>query len=225
MEISENELKLRWKKKRKAIYTLKDNLERLRNKVTKDLNSENEKEKLLATIVKIMLNTSERVGNKGSSKNGRFGVSQFRKKHVKVSGSLVELNYVGKSGVEHSKVFKDAKVANILKKKKDEKGIYLFCTTSGLKISPEMVNRYLAFFDITSKDIRGFNANNMVIKELKKKGLVKELKERKKVFNEIVSKISDKIGHTKATLRGQYLLPEIEESFYRMGKVSNSIKI
>lgn len=225
MEISENELKLRWQKKRKAIYTLKDNLEKLKLRVNKDLDSKNEKEKLIATVVKIMLNTSERVGNKGSSKNGRFGVSQFRKKHVKVSGSLVELSYVGKSGVVHNKVFKDAKVANILKQKKDEKGVYLFCTTTCLKISPEMVNRYLSVYDITSKDIRGFNANNMVVKELRKKGPIKELKDRKKIFNEILSKIADKIGHTKATLRGQYLLPEIEESFYDTGRVSNRIKI
>ena len=88
-----------------------------------------------------------------------------------------------------------------------------------------MVNRYLSVYDITSKDIRGFNANNMVVKELRKKGQVQELKDRKKLFNEILSKIADKIGHTKATLRGQYLLPEIEESFYATGKVSNRIKI
>lgn len=40
MEISEKELKLRWQKKRKAIYTLKDNLEKLKLRVNKDLNSE-----------------------------------------------------------------------------------------------------------------------------------------------------------------------------------------
>ena len=225
MEITEKELKIRWEKKRKAIYTLKNNLERLKLRVSKDLNSENEKQKLIATIIRIMMSTSERIGNKGSSKNGRFGVSQFRKKHIKVSGSLIDLNYIGKSGVEQHKVFKDAKVANIIKEKKAEKGVYLFSTKEGIKISPEMVNSYLINFDITSKDIRGFNANNLVIKELNKVGFVKDEKDRKKIFNEILLKISQKIGHTKATLRGQYLLPEIEQSFYSKGKVNNSIKI
>ena len=35
----------------------------------------------------------------------------------------------------------------------------------------------------------------------------------------VIRKISEKIGHTPATLRKQYLLPEIEESFYATGKI------
>ena len=55
-------LKKRWEKKRVAIYTLKDNIEKLKRKVRSDLTSSDEKNKITALIVSIMLNTSERVG-------------------------------------------------------------------------------------------------------------------------------------------------------------------
>jgi hypothetical protein len=45
-----------------------------------------------------------------------------------------------------------------------------------------------------------------------------------KIFNLSLKKIAEKIGHGSATLRGQYLLPEIEENFYANGSVGK-IKI
>jgi hypothetical protein len=64
----------------------------------------------------------------------------------------------------------------------------------------------------------------MMVKELNKYGRVKEQKDRVKIFNLSLKKIAEKIGHGSATLRGQYLLPEIEENFYANGSVGK-IKI
>jgi len=50
-------LKKRWEKKRVAIYTLKDNIEKLKRKVRVDLTTSDEKNKITALIVRIMLNT------------------------------------------------------------------------------------------------------------------------------------------------------------------------
>lgn len=213
------DLKERWEKKRIAIYTLKDSIEKLKRKIRTDLSSDNEKEKLTAAIIKIMLNTSERIGNQDSAESGHFGVTQFRKKHVEIVGNTIHLKYIGKSGVEQDKTFSDEKTANILKELKTKKHAYIFTTSDGFKIKPDRVNRYLSQFDITSKDIRGFNANRYVMAELKKLGHIKEEKMRPRTFNLVIRKIAEKIGHKPATLRGQYLLPEIEESFYGTGKV------
>jgi hypothetical protein len=100
----------------------------------------------------------------------------------------------------------------------------LFTTTDGFEIKADKVNRYLRRFDAKSKDIRGFNANRMMAAELKSRGKIKEEKDRKKVFNEALRKVSAKIGHGPATLRKQYLLPEIEEQFYKHGSIGR-IKI
>lgn len=223
-QISKKALKQRWDYKRDSIYNLRDNINRLKLQVRKDLKGKDEKDKLTALIVRIMMNTSERVGNESSADNGRFGISQLKNSHIFLRNGKIHLVYVGKSGVSHSKSFSDATSFTILKALKKRNKNYLFVTTDGFKIKPDRVNRYLNNFGAKSKDIRGYNANHLMICELKKFGIVKEQKERTKIFNLSLKKVSQKIGHSSATLRKHYLLPEIEENFYAKGSVGK-IKI
>jgi len=212
----EKEIKQRWDTKRNSIYNLQSNINRLKRKVRQDLFSMNEKDRLTALVIRIMLLTSERVGNETSATNGHFGVSQFKNKHIKVMGNRVILDYVGKSGVEHEKTFVDETSAMIIKDLLRRRNEYLFTTKDGFRIKPDRVNRYLSDFDATSKDIRGFNANRLMLMELNRIGFTQE-KDRPKVFNAALRKIGTKVGHGAATLRKHYLLPEIETTFYRYG--------
>ena len=107
-QISKRKLKQRWDYKRDSIYNLRDNIKRLKLQVRKDLKGRDEKQKLTALIVRIMMNTSERVGNEGSASNGRFGISQLKNTHIFLRNGKIHLIYVGKSGVSHSKSFSDA---------------------------------------------------------------------------------------------------------------------
>jgi DNA topoisomerase-1 len=225
MEVKEYDIEKRWESKRSAIYNLKDNIERLKRTLRADLDSSDEATKLTAAVIRIMMATSERIGNEESAKNGHFGITGFKKKHISVEGNKINLDYIGKSGVEHEKCFSDEKVASILKSLLKRKSEYVFTTEDGFRIKSDKVNRYLKRFDAKSKDIRGFNSNRMMVLELNKYGYVKEEKDRKKIFNESLKKVASKIGHGAATLRKQYLLPEIEEQFYSSGKLRKSIKI
>lgn len=219
----DKELKNRWNSKRESIYNLKSNINRLKSNVRKDLFSQNEKDRLTALVIRIMMITSERVGNVDSAINGHFGVTQFKPKHIRITGNRVTLNYVGKSGVKHEKSFVDettsVMLSNLLKRRNE----YVFTTEQGFRIKPDRVNRYLSRFDAKSKDIRGFNANRMMVMELNRIGKTEE-KQRPKVFNQALRKISEKVGHGASTLRNQYLLPEIEQQFYKHGSVGR-IKI
>jgi hypothetical protein len=136
-----------------------------------------------------------------------------------VVGSRIRLNYVGKSGVEHEKDFSDLICAQLLKKLRIRNNEFIFTTEDGFRIRPDRVNRYLKRFNVKSKDIRGFNANRMMVLELNRIGKVREEKERSKLFNQALRKIAEKIGHGAPTLRKHYLLPEIEENFYKTGSV------
>ena len=215
----EQEIKQRWATKRNAIYNLKNNLERLKRRVKIDLYSPDEKDRITALIVRTMLNTSERIGNEESASNGHFGITQFKKNHVKELGNRIKLNYVGKSGVEHDKDFSCPITAQLLKKLRIRNNEFIFTTEDGFRIRPDRVNRYLKQFDVKSKDIRGFNANRMMVLELNRIGKVTEEKARPKVFNAALRKIAERIGHGAPTLRKHYLLPEIEENFYRTGSI------
>jgi DNA topoisomerase-1 len=227
MEVKEYDIEKRWESKRDSIYNLRDKVERLKRKVRSDLYSSDDKTRLTALVVRIMMLTSERVGNSESASNGHFGVTGFKRKHVDVEGNKVILTYTGKSGVEHEKTFSDATAAMMIRdliKRAKSPNAPLFVTTDGFEIKADKVNRYLRRFDAKSKDIRGFNANRLMVVELKSRGKIKEEKDRKKVFNEALRKVSAKIGHGPSTLRKQYLLPEIEEKFYAHGSIGK-IKI
>lgn len=218
-QISKRKLKARWDYKRDSIYNLRDNINRLKLQVRKDLKSTDEKNKLTALVVRIMMNTSERVGNDVSAENGRFGITQLKNTHIFLRNGKIHFIYVGKSGVSHSKSFSDATSYNILKTLKKRNKDYLFITSDGFRIKPDRVNRYLSNFGSKSKDIRGYNANNIMVCELRKFGNVKLQNDRTKIFNLSLKKVSQKIGHSSATLRKHYLLPEIEENFYSKGSV------
>lgn len=223
-EISEEELLERWSHKRAAIQILSNSIHKLRNAVTRDLKSDNEKVFLSALVIRIMDITGERPGNDESAVNGHYGVTGIKKEHVRVDGNKITLEYVGKSGVEHEKSFSNETVAKALKtaiKKSPTKDV--FVTSDYFEIKPDRINRILSEYQITNKDLRGYKCNKLVTDKLKDVlSLTPEPIDeviRKKLFLKILTDVSKKIGHGRATLRTHYLLPEIEEQFIMKGKV------
>ena len=218
-EATPQELKKRWDKKRDSIKELQKNISKLRNKVTSDMSSSDEKTQIIATIIRIIEKTGERVGNEQSKLDGHFGITNLRKKHIKINGSSITLNYVGKSGMKHDVTITDAKAASILKKLMKRDSNEVFVTEDGLSIKAPQVNSYLADFNITAKDLRGYKCNKLMTEKLRKIKKPETDAEIKKVFNEVLREVAEIIGHTPGILRKNYLLPEIEEDFYGGKKV------
>lgn len=213
----------RWKKKKERITQLSNNIQKLRNKVSRDLNSDDEKEFLTALVIAIMDKTGERVGNDASAGNGHFGVTGFTKKHVNVIGSKVILDYKGKSGVDHEKDFSDEKIASSLKKAiKRSPSKLIFTTSDNFHIKGDRINRYLESFGISSKNLRGYFANQNIIKLLKredKKEQPENEKQRKKIFNRVLKQTAQLVGHGSPTLRKHYLIPEIPIEYIEKGNI------
>src|SRR3712207_809212 len=60
------------------------------------------REKVLATVVRLLETTLIRVGNEEYARQNRsFGLTTMRNRHVDVSGSTVRFHFRGKSGKEH----------------------------------------------------------------------------------------------------------------------------
>ncbi len=179
-EYTPAEIKARWDKKKLQIETLSNNIRKLKYNISLDLKGGSEKNFLKALVVALQISTGERIGNKLSSKNGHFGVTYFKKKHFKIEGNKIHLKYVGKSGVEHEKIFTDEKLATGLKKAMaNSKSKYVFETSDGFRVKGDSINRYLSEFGIRSKDIRGYSSNNWMIQKLKNIELPKEDSEEK----------------------------------------------
>ena len=163
--------------------------------------------------------TAERVGNPASAKDGHFGVTGWQKKHMTINGSKITVKYVGKSGVKQDKSFTDKRLATMLKKCMSSGGKTLLTTGDGVPIGSAQVNRYLKDFGITAKDIRGYRANDLMVKILKATKTPSTPEERKKTFKEAIKEVAAAVGHQQATLKQHYLLPGVEESYIKSGSV------
>lgn len=226
---AENPNSPRWKKKKESIRELSNTIHQLRVNVGRDMQSEDEKTALTALAVAIMDRTAERVGNDDSADNGHFGVTGFQKNHIRVLGNKAHLDYVGKSGTKHDKSISDLRIAKALKRAiKNAPGKFVFETKDGFRVKSDKVNRYLEKFNISAKDIRGYNANRWIIDILKKKdgqwqlfesNPEKAKKERKKIFNKAIKETAIRVGHGAGTLKKHYMIPELPIEYINHGKI------
>src|SRR5258708_33739159 len=72
--------------------------------------------KVVATVVWLLEHTLIRIGNEEYAKeNNSFGLTTLRSKHIDVKNNKVELEFVGKSGVEHQVNITNPQVVKIIK--------------------------------------------------------------------------------------------------------------
>lgn len=219
----------RHKEKAERVEGLRNHISDLRTCVRKDLGAKDPHKALVALAVRLMDLTCERVGNHESAKEGHFGVTGWQKGHVTLKGDKATIKYVGKSGVDHVKVVDDAGVVKALRdlvKGKGDKDRLL--ERDGEGVDPSDVNEYLSKFDITAKDIRGFRANDEMCKALRKereKGpkLPFARKDKDKIlkgeFQSALEAVAEIVGHEATTLRSQYLVPGLEDTYTHDGTV------
>lgn len=85
------------------------------------------REKILATIIRLLETTFIRVGNSEyARKNHSYGLTTLRNKHVTLKGSTITFDFQGKSGVEHTIDLEDRRLARIVKRCRDLPGYERF---------------------------------------------------------------------------------------------------
>jgi len=230
-EYSEKQIQNRNRDKAERVEKLRGNLHKLQDQVTKDLKSKDTHTRLCALAVGLMNDTYERVGNDESAKDGHVGVTGWTPEHIKFGDGKATITYVGKSGVDHEKVTKDAELIRVMKEavKDKQKGDTIFTYEDG-RVNATAVNEYLdgLGLGITAKDIRGLHANREMQERLKaarSKGgnLPEDKKEREKKlkdeFTKALEGAAEAVGHEAATLKSQYLVPGLEDAYLKDGTV------
>src|SRR5262245_57449003 len=93
-------------------------LSRIRARITKDLSLPHlTKQKVLATIVRLLETTLIRVGNdEYVRQNESFGLTTLRNRHVDISGRELTFFFRGKSGIKHVISVEDAHLAQIVRR-------------------------------------------------------------------------------------------------------------
>ena len=202
-------------------------LPRIRRRVSKDLRARGlPREKVLATIVRLLECTLIRVGNEEYARaNGSFGLTTLRDRHVDIKGGALVLEFRGKSGVAHRAQVSDRAVARIVRDCRDIPGQELFqwIDENGARrpIDSSDVNEYLREASggpFTAKDFRTWFATLEALQRLRNLRFGTSGEARKQVL-EAVKAVSEKLGNTPAICRKCYIHPVILSS-HEAGKLS-----
>jgi DNA topoisomerase I len=197
-------------------------LPRIRQRVTRDLGRSGlSREKVLATIVRLMDVTSIRVGNEEYAKaNKSFGLTTLQDKHAKVRGDRVEFSFRGKSGKDHTITVEDRRLAKLVKNCQDIPGQDLFQWIDGdgrrHDVTSGDVNDYLREIsgsDFTAKDFRTWAGTVLAAQALSGSPQFETQKQAKKVIKQAIDTVASKLGNTPAVCRKCYVHPFVIEGY------------
>ncbi len=198
-------------------------LPRIRRRVTADLRRPGlPREKILATVVRLLEVTLIRIGNEEYARtNESFGLTTLRDRHVKVKGSTLRFEFHGKSGIRHSVDVTDRRLARIVRQSQELPGYELFqyLDEDGTRrsITSSDVNGYLqriAGQNFTAKDFRTWAGTVLAARALKEyAGRCDSLKQAKRNVAAAIGVVALQLGNTKAVCRKCYIHPKIVQAY------------
>ncbi len=179
------------------------------------------REKVLAALVRLLERTLARIGNEEYAKaNKSFGLTTLRERHAKVHGSVVELDFRAKHGIQRHIELHDRKLANIVKKLQDIPGQELFhyIDEDGAShgVGSDDVNAYLFEITgehITAKDFRTWAATNLAALALREFEAYDTAAKAKKNVLRAVEAVSALLGNTPSICRKCYIHPAIFDGY------------
>jgi len=196
-------------------------LPRIRRRVQRDLGRPGlPREKVLATVVRLLESTFIRVGNdEYARQNASFGLTTLRTRQVRVRGARLHFRFRGKSGVQHRIELADARLAAIVRRMRDLPGEELFQYVDeageSRTIESDDVNRYLkecAGDEFTSKDFRTWAGTLLAARALRRQP-ARNAGEAKRRIVEAVAEVARQLGNTAAVCRKCYVHPAVVEAY------------
>ena len=181
--------------------------------IAKDIKSSDEKTKIFAMIITLILSCGFRIGNKKYEKeNNSHGITTLKLSHISIGNNNIEFDFIGKKGVRNKSVCNNKYIYEYLSKKYEdyEKNAYIF-TCNNTCINSVDVNNYLANklgVNITTKDLRTWNANNLFTKYFNK---FLKCKECKNPIKKAIELTAIQLHNTPTVCKNSYIDPKIIE--------------
>jgi len=219
----------RWRETRDEIkygrmLAFADALPGIRARVEQDLAQPGlGREKVLATIMRLLETTFIRVGNEEYAReNNHFGLTTLHNEHVDVEGTKLQFHFTGKSGKDHAISVRDPRVARIVRKVQELPGEELFQyvdaeTGERRAVHSHDVNEYLHEITgehFTAKDFRTWAGTLLCALALREmeKAPASATETRKNVVA-AVKAVSERLGNTPAVCRKCYVHPAILDTY------------
>jgi DNA topoisomerase-1 len=189
------------------------------------------RQKVLATIVRLMETTLIRVGNEEYARqNHSYGLTTMRNKHVDVAGSTVTFSFQGKSGIKHTVDITDRRIAKIVQRCQDIPGYELFqyVDKDGTQHSIDSadVNEYLREIseqDFTAKDFRTWTGSVLACELLYEFETFDSQTQAKRNVVQAIKSVASRLGNTPSVCKKCYVHPAVLDS-YMSGAMLKTVK-
>ena len=191
-------------------------LPRIRQRVARDIALEGHpRAKVMATVVWLLEKTLIRIGTDEYAKtNKSYGLTTLRRRHVEVDGSELRFEFRGKSGIEHSVLVTDKRIARIVQRCQELPGqeLFQFLGDDGKRQTVDAgdVNDYLQNItgdEITAKDFRTWAGTMLAAGELRRDPIPTTERERKRRVLAAIDAASRRLGNTRTVCRKYYIHP------------------
>jgi DNA topoisomerase I len=181
------------------------------------------REKVLATVVRLLETTLIRIGNAEYARdNESFGLTTMHDEHVTVEGAKVHFEFRGKSGIDHTIDMKDKRLARIVKACRDLDGYDLFQYSDANggqhSIGSADVNAYLREItgeDFTAKNFRTWGGSVMALQALVQMPPPENETQGKKNVVEAIKAVAAHLGNTAAVCRSYYVHPAVIDAYMK----------
>ncbi len=190
----------------------------IRRRVRADLKqSPLSRQRVLATVIRLLEATLIRVGNEEYAKANRsFGLTTLRDRHVTVRGRFVNFRFRAKSGVFQSIDLEDAMLARSVKRCQDLPGqtLFQYFDVEGHRqsVGSRDVNAYLRDVsgeDFTAKDFRTWAGTVLAAAALCAFEPVDSHTARNRNIVQAIESVANRLGNTRAVCRKCYVHPAV----------------
>ena len=179
------------------------------------------REKVLATVVRLLETTFIRVGNQEYARSNKsYGLTTLRNRHVAVSGATLRFQFRGKSGKQHRIALTDQRMARIIKRCQEMPGQELFQYVDDegqlQSVGSAEVNQYLREItgqDFTAKDFRTWGGTVLALLALKELEEFDSETQAKRNIVEAIQSVAERLGNTPAICRKCYIHPMILDAY------------
>jgi len=217
----------RWREVRDAakyerLVAFGEALPRIREQVEHDLRQRGvPRTRVLAVVVKLLEETSIRIGNEEYRKQNRsFGLTTLRNRHVHFEGRAVRFEFKGKSGRQHSITLGDARLARIVKQCQEIPGqeLFQYLDENGDRHAVESsdVNDYVRGItgaDFTAKDFRTWNGTVLAMRYLRLCEAPASPTAGKRLVSGAIKSVAAELGNTPAVCRKAYVHPVVLNAY------------
>jgi DNA topoisomerase-1 len=217
----------RWRETRSAtkfhkMIAFSSALPKIRASCERDLRRhELSREKVLATLVRLLELTHIRVGNEEYTRaNGSYGLTTLRDRHVHREGAELRFEFRGKAGQLRKVGLRNRRLARIVAQCSDLPGHELFRYVDANggchAVDSSDVNEYIhaiAGTAFTAKDFRTWAGTVLAVRALCALGPCLERGKVRKNVVECIKTVANHLGNTPAVCKGSYVHPAVLEAY------------